>query len=147
MESTVFTHTISLEPLRLRHNPQMLWSADHRTDSSLYISYDAVLGQGLMAVPSPELLSLPSMVCLRDTAIIQICLGLQVFFRSLTKVFIMKHFGTTPKCGGGGLLTKSYLTLCDPTDCSPPGSPIHGISQARILEWVALSLSRTPECS
>ena len=147
MESTVFTHTISLEPLRLRHNPQMLWSADHRTDSSLYISYDAVLGQGLMAVPSPELLSLPSMVCLRDTAIIQICLGLQVFFRSLTKVFIMKHFRTTPKCGGGGLLTKSYLTLCDPTDCSPPGSPIHGISQARILEWVALSLSRTPECS
>ena len=31
------------------------------------------------------------------------------------------------------LLTKSCLTLCDPMDCSPPGSSVHGISQARIL--------------
>ena len=30
-------------------------------------------------------------------------------------------------------------TLCDPTDCSPPGSPVPGILQARTLEWVALS--------
>ena len=34
------------------------------------------------------------------------------------------------------------LTLCDPMDCSPPGSSAHGISQARILEWVAMSFSR-----
>ena len=34
------------------------------------------------------------------------------------------------------------LTLCDPIDCSPPGSSVHGISQARILEWVAISFSR-----
>ena len=33
-------------------------------------------------------------------------------------------------------------TLCDPTDCSPPGSSVHGISQERILEWVAISFSR-----
>ena len=33
-------------------------------------------------------------------------------------------------------------TLCDPVDCIPPGSPIHGILQARILEWVAISFSR-----
>ena len=31
-------------------------------------------------------------------------------------------------------------TLCDPMDCSPPGSTVHGISQARILEWVAIFL-------
>ena len=31
---------------------------------------------------------------------------------------------------------------CDPMDCSPPGSSVHGISQARILEWVAISFSR-----
>ena len=30
------------------------------------------------------------------------------------------------------------LTLCDPVDCSPPVSSIHGILQARILEWVAI---------
>ena len=29
------------------------------------------------------------------------------------------------------------LTLCDPMDCSPPGSSVHGILQAKILEWVA----------
>ena len=32
--------------------------------------------------------------------------------------------------------------LCDPMDCSPPGSSVHGILQARILEWVAISYSR-----
>ena len=36
---------------------------------------------------------------------------------------------------------KSCLTLCDPMDYSPPGSSVHGILQARILEWVALSFS------
>ena len=31
---------------------------------------------------------------------------------------------------------------CDPMDCSPPGSSVHGIFQARILEWIAISFSR-----
>ena len=34
------------------------------------------------------------------------------------------------------------LTLCDPMDCSSPGSSVHGILQARILEWVAMPSSR-----
>ena len=34
------------------------------------------------------------------------------------------------------------LTLCDPMDCSPPASSVHGIFQARILEWIAFSFSR-----
>ena len=44
--------------------------------------------------------------------------------------------------------TKNYIcvqscpTLCDPMDCSPPGSSLHGIFQARILECVATSYSR-----
>ena len=38
--------------------------------------------------------------------------------------------------------TQLCLTLCDPMDCSPPGSSVHGISQARILEWVVISSSR-----
>ena len=36
----------------------------------------------------------------------------------------------------------SCVRLCDPVDCRPPGSSVHGISQARILEWVAISISR-----
>ena len=40
-------------------------------------------------------------------------------------------------------LTQSCLTLSDPMDCSPPVFSIHGILQARILEWVAISFSIT----
>ena len=39
------------------------------------------------------------------------------------------------------LVTQSCPTLCDPMDCSPPGSSVLGILQARILEWVAISFS------
>ena len=40
------------------------------------------------------------------------------------------------------MLTQLCPTLCDPMDCSPPDSSIHGILQARILEWVVISFSR-----
>ena len=40
------------------------------------------------------------------------------------------------------LIAQSYLTLCDLIYCSPPGSSVHGILQARILEWVAIPFSR-----
>ena len=40
------------------------------------------------------------------------------------------------------LVTQSCPTLCNPVDCSPPGSSVHGILQARILQWVAISFSR-----
>jgi len=39
-------------------------------------------------------------------------------------------------------VAQSCPTLCEPMDCSLRGSSIHGISQARILEWVAVSFSR-----
>ena len=35
----------------------------------------------------------------------------------------------------------SYPTLCDPMDCGLPGSSVHGIFQARVLEWVAIAFS------
>ena len=39
-------------------------------------------------------------------------------------------------------VAQSCATLCDPVDCSLPGSSLHGILQARILEWIAISFSR-----
>ena len=39
-------------------------------------------------------------------------------------------------------LLQSCLTVCDPMDCSPPGSSVHGILQASILEWIAMPSSR-----
>ena len=41
-------------------------------------------------------------------------------------------------------LLQSCLTLCDPIDGSPPGSPVPGILQAKVLKWVAISFSN--EC-
>ena len=49
------------------------------------------------------------------------------------------HLNEVKMCG---LVTKSCLTLHDPTDCSPSGSSVHGISQERVLEWVAIFFSR-----
>ena len=40
------------------------------------------------------------------------------------------------------LVAQLCPTLCDPMDCSPSGSSVHGILQARILEWVAISFYR-----
>ena len=39
-------------------------------------------------------------------------------------------------------VAQSCPTLCNPMDCCPPGSSVHGILQARILEWVAFPFSR-----
>ena len=42
-------------------------------------------------------------------------------------------------CGSRCLVAQSCPTLCHPTDYSPPASSVHGVLQARILEWVAMS--------
>ena len=47
-----------------------------------------------------------------------------------------------PLRGACSLVSQSCLTLCNPMDCSPPGSSVHGISQTRTLEWVVISFSR-----
>ena len=53
-----------------------------------------------------------------------------------------------PFLGGLGAcsVAKWSPTLCNPMDCSPPGSSVHGIPQARILEWVAMPSSRGSSC-
>ena len=51
------------------------------------------------------------------------------------KVSLLKKYNSC-------VCTQSPLTLCDPVDCSPPGSSVHESSQARILEQVAISSSR-----
>ena len=57
--------------------------------------------------------------------------------------------GTTPKASGlffekkvRVLVAQLCPILCDPMDCSPSGSSVHGVLQARILEWVAIPFSR-----
>ena len=60
---------------------------------------------------------------------------------SLASPVLVGRFFTTAAAAAESL--QSCLTLCDPIDCSPPGSPIPGILQARTLEWVAIAFSST----
>ena len=61
---------------------------------------------------------------------------------SLPFVIQFNHFSKIYYISCCCLVTKSCLTLCYPVDCSPPGSSVHGISQARVLEWVAIPFSK-----
>ena len=62
----------------------------------------------------------------------------------------LQGWGRCRCAGGGWLLRGAYgcclarpvRLFCNPMDCSPPDSSVHGISQARMLKWVAISLSR-----
>ena len=60
-----------------------------------------------------------------------------LIFCLITRNYVSKSFGK--KCV---LVAQSCPTLCDPMDCSPPGFSVHGIFQARILEWIAISFSK-----
>ena len=83
-----------------------------------------------------------------------ICLPLPVLKKILPLSRMCHVYGCVPLLSsrnyhiivnsGGGSVAQSCLTLCDPMDCSPPGSSVHGILQARILEGVAISFSREP---
>ena len=53
-------------------------------------------------------------------------------------IYICVHVHTRTKS------LQSWMTFCDPVDCSPPGPSVHGVLQARILEWIAISSSRGP---
>ena len=54
---------------------------------------------------------------------------------------VRRHRFYSEHCCCCCLVAKSCPTLCHPLDCSPPGSSVHSISQAGILEWVAISFS------
>ena len=53
----------------------------------------------------------------------------------------LRGIGTEPVCWVFAESLQLCTTLCDPMDCSPPGSSVHGIFQAKILEWVAMPSS------
>ena len=65
--------------------------------------------------------------------------GLSGPFFSTAVFRFVRHFAAAAAAAAASL--QSCPTLCDLTDGSPPGSPIPGILQARILEWVAISFS------
>ena len=68
------------------------------------------------------------------------CYGRSCFLMSQTQRWSWRVFKWCVHCACS--VAQSRLTLWDPMDCSLPGSSVQGISQARILEWVAISSSR-----
>ena len=67
------------------------------------------------------------------------CIFSQCIRRNQVNTAIFSRIKTATVCV---LLAQSCLTLCNPMDCSSPGSFVHGILQARTLEWVAIPYSR-----
>ena len=63
------------------------------------------------------------------------------YFWSL-KGYNLKNSNEKTACSCRYVCAQSLLTLCDPMDCSPPGSSVLGIFQARILEQVTISFPR-----
>ena len=63
------------------------------------------------------------------------------FEQNLEHFFILLLFLLNSGAAAAAKSLQSCPTLCDPIDGSPPGSPVPGILQARILEWVAISFS------
>ena len=80
------------------------------------------------------------MFCKEHTYLFDFCLGAWI----LNCTWVLKwHLHVKQNCVYCCFsVTKPCPTHCDPMDCSPPGSPVHGILQARILEWVAMLSSR-----
>ena len=66
----------------------------------------------------------------------------KVIFFEFLSTYINMTFSSNPRVSVCCLVAKSFPNLCDPMDSSTPGSSVHEISQARILEWVAISFSR-----
>ena len=67
------------------------------------------------------------------------CVAFRVIFSGVSSNSLVSSLMIMYVCAK---LLQTYLTLCDPMNCSPPGSSVRGISQARILEWIAISSSR-----
>ena len=90
-----------------------------------------------------------------DTISILLSNALHLFLRTAHVVWRKNAVFSTKECFKDGILylsskpfcvivliAQSCLTLCSPTDCSSPGSSVHGILQAGTLEWVAVPFSR-----
>ena len=76
------------------------------------------------------------------TGLIRILGNSRTQFSTRISQFSLGKDDPRPQWSMHAKLSQTCTILCDPRDCSPPGSSVHGILQARILEWVAMPSSR-----
>ena len=95
----------------------------------------AVQGERLNHWTTSEVLILYYFKCIFSLRYFILCLCYLFFF-----FFHYHHHGISQVFKM--LVAQLCLTFCDPMDCSLPGSSVHGILQARIVEWVAISFSK-----
>ena len=166
INSVQFSHSVmsnSLQPHGLQHArlpcPSTTPGAySNSCPSSLF--HHLILSRPLLPpsiFPSIRVFSNESVICIRWPKFWSFSFSISLFnkFSGLISVMIdwldlLAVQGTfknlfqhhSQKHGGGGLVTQSCPTLCDPMDGNLQGSSLHGISQPRTLEWVAISFSR-----
>ena len=106
----------------LLHVSNLHWSSISHTVIYMFQCYSLISSHPRLLLHSPKVCSL------------HLCLFCCLAYRIVT-VFL-KSIGQESE------VSQSCLTLCDPMDCSLPGSSVHGIFQAIVLEWIAISFSR-----
>ena len=114
---------------------------------------------GPISTSGPQRVSLTSLLHKNSSTIwrLQFCSNKISFHTSLVVQWLRLHIPTAgghgfdpwlvnyhPNATAAAKSLQSLPTLCQPIDGSPPGSSVHGIFQARVLEWVAIALS--PQC-
>ena len=95
--------------------------------------------QGIFLTHGLNLLSPLSLFCIAGKFFIAEPPGKPLSFPDFSKTQTESRMVTVNYCWSD--ITQSCPTLCNPIDCSLPGSSDHGIFQARVLEWVAISFS------
>ena len=123
----------------LRHTANSHWLSVLRVIMFMFQCYSFKLSQPLLSLLLSQVCSLClCLLCCPENRFIS-----TIFLDSIY-IYIYKNMTKHAPASEGEplLVAKSCLMLCDPMECSPPGSSVHGIFQARILEWVATSFSR-----
>ena len=129
----------SLSPVWLFSTP---WTAPHQASLSFTISQSLFKLMSIEMMPFNHLifchpLLLLPFLSIREWFYISVCFKLI----DMISLVMMCQLINTLHAAAAAKSLQSCPTMCDPIDSSPPGSPVPGILQARILEWVAISFS------